>query len=81
MALMGLNEGVNVFLDEDGRARDPQMDIPAYLRRYPFLLPACARTGMNYRFVSTPLPMRSVISRRARRCSTAISRARRPRRS
>ena len=38
MALMGLNEGVNVFLDEDGRARDPQMYIPAYIRRYPFLL-------------------------------------------
>jgi hypothetical protein len=35
---MGLNEGVNVFLDEDGRPLDPNIYIPAYLRRYPFLL-------------------------------------------
>ena len=38
IALMGLNEGVNVFLDQDGRALDPNLYIPAYLRRYPFLL-------------------------------------------
>ena len=38
IALMGLNEGVNVFLDENGRSLDPNMYIPAYLRRYPFLL-------------------------------------------
>jgi hypothetical protein len=38
LALMGLNEGVNVFLTEKGVARDPSMYIPAYLRRYPFLL-------------------------------------------
>jgi hypothetical protein len=38
IALMGLNEGVNVFLDENGRALDPNIYIPAYLRRYPFLL-------------------------------------------
>ena len=38
IALMGLNEGVNVFLDENGRSSDPNIYIPAYLRRYPFLL-------------------------------------------
>jgi len=40
LALMGLNEGVNVFLNEDGQMRDPQSNIyiPAYIRRYPFLL-------------------------------------------
>ncbi|MGE5562857.1 MAG: SapC family protein [Bacillota bacterium] len=38
IALMGLNEGVNVFLDEDGRSREPNIYIPAYVRRYPFLL-------------------------------------------
>jgi hypothetical protein len=38
IALMGLNEGVNVFLDESGRSTDPNLYIPAYLRRYPFLL-------------------------------------------
>src|SRR6478752_1271314 len=38
MALMGLNEGVNVFLTDDGRPQDPAIYIPAYIRRYPFLL-------------------------------------------
>jgi hypothetical protein len=38
IALMGLNEGVNVFLDEDGRALDNNLYIPAYMRRYPFML-------------------------------------------
>ncbi len=38
IALMGLNEGTNVFLDENGRSTDPNLYIPAYLRRYPFLL-------------------------------------------
>ncbi len=38
IALMGLNEGVNVFLDEEGRPYDPSFYIPAYIRRYPFLL-------------------------------------------
>jgi len=38
IGLMGLNEGVNVFLDENGRSNDPNLYIPAYLRRYPFLL-------------------------------------------
>jgi hypothetical protein len=38
IALMGLNEGVNVFLDEEGTVRDQGTYLPAYLRRYPFLL-------------------------------------------
>ncbi|MCL6729444.1 SapC family protein [Sphingomonas hankyongi] len=38
IALMGLNEGVNVFLDEQGKALDQDLYIPAYLRRYPFML-------------------------------------------
>lgn len=38
IALMGLNEGVNVFLGEDGRPTDPTAYVPAYIRRYPFLL-------------------------------------------
>ncbi len=37
LALMGLNEGVNVFVDEEGRLTDP-VYVPAYARRYPFLL-------------------------------------------
>jgi hypothetical protein len=38
IALMGLNEGVNVFLNAEGKATDPSLYIPAYIRRYPFLL-------------------------------------------
>ena len=38
IALMGLNEGVNVFMDADGRPRDTTLYVPAYVRRYPFLL-------------------------------------------
>jgi hypothetical protein len=38
LALMGLNEGANVFMDETGRAFDKNLYIPAYIRRYPFLL-------------------------------------------
>src|SRR6185437_7872118 len=38
IALMGLNEGVNVFLVENGRPLDTHIYIPAYVRRYPFLL-------------------------------------------
>lgn len=38
IALMGLNEGINVFMTEEGQLRDPNMYTPAYIRRYPFLL-------------------------------------------
>ena len=38
MVLMGLNEGINVFLDDDGRLIEPDVYVPAYIRRYPFLL-------------------------------------------
>ncbi|GAA5051508.1 SapC family protein [Erythrobacter westpacificensis] len=39
LALMGLNEGVNVFFDDEGAPRDATPPyIPAYIRRYPFLL-------------------------------------------
>lgn len=37
LILMGLNEGVNVFVDDDGKPRD-ELYIPAYVRRYPFML-------------------------------------------
>lgn len=38
LALMGLNEGVNTFIDAEGAAIDRSVYLPAYLRRYPFLL-------------------------------------------
>ncbi|ANU07717.1 SapC family protein [Paraurantiacibacter namhicola] len=37
LALMGLNEGVNVFFDDEGKALE-EIYVPAYMRRYPFLL-------------------------------------------
>ncbi|PEQ13160.1 multidrug transporter [Novosphingobium sp. PC22D] len=37
LALMGMNEGVNVFFDDDGTMNTP-VYVPAYVRRYPFLL-------------------------------------------
>ncbi|GAA4018195.1 SapC family protein [Sphingomonas swuensis] len=38
LALMGLNEGINTFVDENGKPSEPNVYMPAYLRRYPFLL-------------------------------------------
>ena len=37
LALMGLNEGVNVFMGEDGKFTE-NVYVPAYIRRYPFML-------------------------------------------
>jgi len=36
--LMGLHEGTNTFFDEKGTIRDSNIYLPAYLRRYPFML-------------------------------------------
>ncbi|HEX8388109.1 MAG TPA: SapC family protein [Sphingomonas sp.] len=38
IALMGLNEGVNVFIDDEGKPREQNFYVPAYVRRYPFML-------------------------------------------
>ena len=37
LALMGLNDGMNTFVDTDGKLINP-VYVPAYVRRYPFLL-------------------------------------------
>lgn len=37
LALMGLNEGINTFVDADGALLD-DVYVPAYARRYPFIL-------------------------------------------
>ena len=37
LALMGLNEGVNTFVDDEGKLID-EVYVPAYVRRYPFML-------------------------------------------
>jgi hypothetical protein len=38
LALMALNEGFNAFIGDDGELLEPQLYIPAYIRRYPYLL-------------------------------------------
>jgi hypothetical protein len=37
LALFGLNEGVNVYVDDKGQLEE-QIYLPAYVRRYPFML-------------------------------------------
>ena len=38
IALMGLNEGVNVFVDAEGKLIEDTFYVPAYIRRYLYLL-------------------------------------------
>ena len=38
LALMGLNEGVNVFVDDEGKLNEDVFYVPAYVRRYPYML-------------------------------------------
>ena len=38
LALMGLHEGVNTYFDAEGKLIDTKVYVPAYLRRYPFML-------------------------------------------
>jgi hypothetical protein len=38
LALMGLNEGVNTFFDDEGTLLEQNFYVPAYIRRYPYLL-------------------------------------------
>jgi hypothetical protein len=38
LALMGLNEGVNVFMDDQGKITERNFYVPAYIRRYPYML-------------------------------------------
>lgn len=38
LALMGLNEGVNVFIGDDGKLIESTFYVPAYVRRYPYML-------------------------------------------
>jgi len=38
VGLMGLNEGCNVFVDDEGALRDNNFYVPSYVRRYPYML-------------------------------------------
>ncbi len=53
LALMGLNEGVNVFIDDEGKPHNP-VYIPAYVRRYPFMLARLDPTPRSCRSASIP---------------------------
>lgn len=44
LALMGLNEGVNTFVDDKGKISDP-IYLPAYVRRYPYMLAKLTQEG------------------------------------
>ena len=35
---MGLNEGVNVYMGDDGKLVENTFYVPAYVRRYPYML-------------------------------------------
>ena len=50
---MGLNEGVNVFVDEEGKPHNP-FYVPAYVRRYPYLLARLDPTPRSCRSASIP---------------------------
>jgi len=38
LALMSLHEGTNTFFDKDGKPLEDTVYVPAYIRRYPFML-------------------------------------------
>lgn len=38
LALMALNDGVNTFFDDEGRPIEEGFYLPAYIRRYPYML-------------------------------------------
>lgn len=38
LALMGLNDGANVFVNDEGGLAEQNIYMPAYIRRYPFML-------------------------------------------
>lgn len=44
LALMGLNDATNVFVEEDGTIRDA-IYLPAYARRYPYMLAKLSPTS------------------------------------
>jgi hypothetical protein len=46
LALMGLNENVNVYVDDQGKVTE-DVYIPAYCRRYPFLLARLDQSSDN----------------------------------
>ena len=59
LAVMGLRPGMNVFLGPDG-ALDPEVYLPAFARRYPFL-PVLAGSAQQQQQQQTPEEQRVVV--------------------
>ena len=55
LALLGLNEGVNVFVDAEGKLTE-NIYVPAYVRRYPFLLAKLAPDSDELSLCFDPTP-------------------------
>ena len=80
LALMGLNDGVNTFVDEEGTMTE-QVYIPAYSAAIPSCLPVSSRTATNCRCASIRLPRTSASSMTASRFSRTVKPAKEPSRS
>jgi hypothetical protein len=78
LALMGLNEGINVYFDVEGKPLDDAY-VPAYIRRYPFLLARLKPDAEEMSLCFDPSCDVLGDSRTARRCSRTASRASTPR--
>ena len=72
LALMGLNEGVNTFVEDDGKIDDP-IYMPAYIRRYPFML---ARLTQETDDLSLCFDPTADVDRRIRRRQVVVRRRR-----
>jgi len=55
LALMGLNEGANVFVDAEGNWREGTY-LPAFMRRYPFLLARLSEQSEELSLCFDPTP-------------------------
>lgn len=56
LALMGLHEGVNTFFDETGKAVEEDFYVPAYIRRYPYLLVRLNKDNEDMSLCFDPTP-------------------------
>jgi hypothetical protein len=74
---MGLNEGVNVFVNAEGKIDQP-IYLPAYARRYPFMLAKLTPQSDDLSLCFDPPAAWWVNSRKAKPCSPMASPAKPP---
>lgn len=79
LALMGLNEGVNLFVDDEGKLTNVDVYIPAYARRYPFMLAKLQPDSDELSLCFDPTSNLVANSKRVTRSSMAKNRAKSPR--